>query len=750
MQCEKCNMQLEEGMVFCPGCGNRIVNTEEETQKSAPEAENAAEEVSGDAKEITEESAPEQEDKAAAEVEDTKEDAAEGESAEVQSIVVQNAVAPGTVIETSKIKYCHNCGAANAESDAFCYSCGTPFGKENAESGKDKNKSGGIWEKAGIKFNKKIAAGIAAGIVVLFAAVLCLALFAGKGGKKAQLLYLKDNELVSFRKNEKVALDDDIYEDRDSVYGPYGELRQYVCVSEDGKYVFYPQDYEGGSFHLYCRKLGDAKDEGRKIASDITRYTVLKNNKVVFQESGNNGKLYISDLTDKEKIASDVSWYKISGDEKNILWRTSDGDNKIYTCDLSLKEEKNKLDSEVSSIIYISDDLKKITYLKDDSLYYIEDFGEKTKIDSDIEDYYWVKSGEQVEIYYSVEGSKEFTVSDIVEDDYAQQDAAMQEPNIADYQTVETKPSFWGMREETVTDDAYYEDLEKYNEKLVRDQFRSGMEEETLDSEYTIYRYVLGDEDSEKYAEGLVTGVSGYGEPVFLYAECDLESVEKVKLSKLIEMDYSEIMEKISRAVYDVTKVYMVHKGEKAELYIDFEEYDLEWGLDGYTGVEGTKECYFVLRTLDDEDYELNLLKTDYGKMDGKLELVAEGVGGIEAITDKGVYYIAELDDDAGELYLDDKKIDSDVRTGSILELGNGAGVLYLTDADDREGTLRMYTGSESVKIADDVAAYQSNEKGETAFLADYNFKRYRGELKIYKDKKTVSVDSDVTCILYY
>ena len=749
MYCEKCGKLLEEGTLFCPECGNKVAESEPETMMQDKSSEADVVSMEEDEKTIIYEMNSEKESEEKCDQEETADSC---ESADMPGIetedekdsgsVVENAVAPGAIIETSKIKYCHNCGAANAETDAFCYACGNPMSDNNNVTGKKKEKR--------VKVSgKNIILGIAAAAAVALAVVIIG--FITRGSKNNALIYLKDNEFAYYMKKNTVGFSDDVYEDKDDLYGPFNGIVSYVTITKDGKYIFYPQNYTGGDFDLYCRKMKDTKTTDSKVASDISQYTVLQNNKIVYLENSDSKKMYISDLNDKEKIASDVTWYCVSADEKYILWRT-DSENRLYIRDLSLKDDKIKIDSDISLIVYRSDDLRKIVYEKDEALYYVENFGKKQKIDSDVYAEYIVENDSQIEIYYLVDQNEDIKLYDLVDDDYASQDANMQEPNIADYQKTVSKPSFWGTREEVVTDDAYYAELDKYNEKVARDYYRDFMNEQVVAKTYTMYCYKLGEAEAKEYTTGVIFNYWDYRTPVMIYNELDLEKGEKSKLSKLMDMDdYSEMEEYIQSIIADeAITTYMINDGKRTALDIDLDEYSSDIYVCAVD--KNRKECYFEISE-NNGDQKTDLFRTNYGKMDGKLELVSDEYYDVELVTDQGVYYIAESDDGyVGELYLDDEKIDSDVLSGSVCSIESGEGIIYLTDPDDtlREGTLRMNKGADSVKISDDVAYYVSNDKGDIAFLEDYNYDKYRGELKVFKNNKVTFVDSDVTTILYY
>lgn len=716
MFCENCGAKMEEGMLFCVECGQKVENIpENDMEKTVLLVE---EEKTEEKAEIKTE-------------EEGKEETAE-KTEEVAPVQNMQVSAP---METSKIRYCHNCGTANAEEDAFCYSCGAAF---------DGNKNVNIKK---VKLNNNLLKGLVcvAGIIIL---VCVLAVVFGGSSKKNALIYLKDNEIMQSLKGDNYIIGDSAHENTENYY--WNNAIEYATkLSPDGKLVFYPQDYEDGSYDLYYKKLNDTKSEGEKIDSEVYGYVVLDNNKVVYRKDDSENKLYISDLTDKEKIASEVVSFRVSEDQKKVWWLSED-DDKMYVCDLALKDEKVKLDSEVSSIVYVSEDLNDIVYIKDEALYYIADCGEKVKIDSDVIDWNYVVSEDKAEIYYYVEDDDiSYSASDFIDDDYAQEDATITEPDITKYQTVEIKPSYWGDRETVVTSDEYYALLEKYNEKLYRDELREEMAEESgLENGYTLYRYVVGAE-SEKLDSGMLEGCWG-STNVYLYQKLNMDKIEKIKMSDLLEYDSEyAIDEMFEKSLRTGLEVCLVKNGVSVVLDIDFEEYEFE----GYVEADNSdkSECYIALTEIDDSE-NVSLYRIDYGKTDVSIDLVTEEYSNVELVTGGNVYYITEAVEGVGELYCNGEKIDSDVDCYSVEALANEKGILYITDPDDdySEGTLNIYTSGEAVRIADDVSMYDSNESGKVAYICDYNFEKYRGDLKVFNGKDSELIDSDVTGILYY
>ena len=596
-----------------------------------------------------------------------------------------------------------------------------------------------------------ILIGAAAAAVVLVLLV-CVVVAVSSGGKKQKLIYLKDNEILAMKGKNSYVVGDKAFDDEDDMYN----FSSYIQLSEDGKYIYYPQKAEYNSFDLYYNKV-DSKKDGTKIASGVSAYYLIDNNKLIYLNDDADKEMYLYNLKkdEKQKVASDVSWMRLSSDHKQIFWKAnSSDDSKIYVCDVAMKKGKTKLDSDVENVYYARDSFDKIVYTKEGSLYVMVDQDEKTKIASDIAAATARMNGKKLDIYYvKNEDEESLSYMDFVKDDMSDKYEDVKEPDIKDFQKEEPYESYWGSTyTRTVTDyDGYYAAYDEYNKKQTIERYLTYFEESTYDvRKQSICRYNMDKDESTTIYEGYVMDTAFGGSSTMLYSSVNMESVDKIALSKIMEDSelYYNLYSEIKKMMDEATVHNFVHEDKVVALDVDVDDF----GSDVYlvTTVADAKECYFRLYNSEDDEY--TLAKTSFSKMDGKVEVVAEEYHSLEAVDDKGVYYLADYKDSLGDLYYGETKIDSDVKSGSVMKMENGKGILYLGDAEDDEyvGTLKLYKGSKAIEIADDASYYTTGAEGGVAVLTDYSFKKMRGTLQVYEGKKLKTVDEDVNYILYY
>ncbi len=623
-----------------------------------------------------------------------------------------------------------------------------------------------------------IAGAAAAGLALII--LLCCLIFGG--GQDNYLMYIKEDELFfsDMGKDGAFQVTDRLLDDVESMSWSGGSTTISMYISINGDYIFYPDRIEDGSEGptIYRRSLKDTKEEPIKIDADIICYAVNeKGNQMIYLKA--SGDLYLHDMENKEKLATEVTGVQVAKDLKKAIYKNEDGDLYLWQ-----DGEEEKIVSEISSIAYMAADLSTVYYTKEDSLYkWTAKSGDKDKLDSDVTSVITVyDSGE---VYYFKDNTAGGTVMDYVDDDMAAVDAAMTEPvapehpSYPDYPSRPSTPYSWNydtteeyeaayaqyeldlaayqeqyaQMQQAYEDakdqyeidyDAYQEACEEWWAKENRDSMREYLKEYTLNSSGYVLYYYNG--EAVKLAEGVEgwsslemaadTAVLAFGQ----YVQGD---VPRLKLSE-IESAYSAY-EQVREALGEEIG-YRVAVGKDISELDEEDVAQLQLSSDG-------KTLYF-LRDLDEDDREGELCKASIsgGKV-GKTETVDEGVSNEDfSVGSGGVAYFKNYKSDSyeGDLYLNGKEIDYDVYEGSVLFTGSE--LLYYTDYDSDKGmgTLKWYKKDKSVKISDDVADFTFGEDDDILYLYDVGGKSKTGTLYNYTGGEAEKLDEDVAAFIYH
>jgi hypothetical protein len=665
--------------------------------------------------------------------------------------------------------FCPNCGKQTSTEFAFCQSCGasiteTPAEEQPAAVPTEKKKL----PKKAIMFG-----GI--GVAVVAVLILVISLFSGGGKAKNDFtLYLKDSEIFfSDMKKDSEAwqltsrlVDSEDVDDDDLAYAA-STLGSYICTSEDGKYIFFPDKIadDDDGFNLYYRELGNPEAEAVKIDSDIQSYTVNTSATIVTYLKGEEGNLYQYKLAEdsKDKVASEVEGFEVSDDGTKIGYINSEGS-------LYLKyagKDKEKIASEVTSLEYLTDDFKTVYYIKEGSLYKQVEGEDRVKIASEV--YRVIKIYETGEIYYLTSEAGEISLMDYVTDDMKTTDASITEPSYPNYPNSPSRPSWWDYDTDAEYDAAYeaYEDAyeaweaecdrmeteyyaarEAWYAKQSRDELREDLEEEVLEqSNYSLCFYngteatVITDAFVGDYYDSDYTYASDA--PVIIYEAYNQSSLEKVKLSE-VESIY-DIEEMVEAALFSSSERYIAVKTTATVVEQEKEARNFRINSSGTV-------VYYIDDIPDEKSYgELYRISITNGTV-GKAEVYDSDVYTgycYFAGDDKFVYY-KDYKDSKGELYVNKVKIDYDVSVYSTVVYSDSDKVIYFTDWNDKKdyGTLKIYQGGESVKVADDVHNFSTMSDGRILYLYDYSLNYYKGELHVWENGETRKIDDDVVAVI--
>lgn len=715
MICPKCNQQLDDGVKFCPFCGEKLEAPAEPVAEE-PAVEEAVAPAAEEATEVATEAAPAEE-----------------------SAPAEEAPAPAPVAEDAK--------AAVAE------------------------KINEIKDKVAKK--PLIAGGIGAAILAI---IIILALVLPSiGGGVNYAMYLKDGEVMitDLPKADGWVITDESFDNVDEDnYDDYSYILNYrITVSEDGKKVFYVEDYNTNdyTFTLYCRNANNEKKEPVKISSDVSQYKITADGKLVTYLTA-DGDLCQHDLKEKTKIAKDVESFEVTEDGKTFIY--TDEDQNIYYKEG--KKDEVRVAKEVDQFVHATEDFGTIYYVKNSSLYIKEGKKDAEKLLSDVEDVIGVY--ETGEIYYVTSEDEDVTLWDFVEDDKAKSDAKAEEPVKPEYPEYPESPEYsdyedkseywdaWDAWEELCDqlDDQYEEDYDAYwdaysDYEEVAD--RNYLREELKNTVYGTSKYTLHYFDGKK--DTVVTeSFSGswetrsYDAPILVFYEAAKQGDSKIKISEI-------------NGTWDVESFLSNGEAKSENFFVaikaNAQEIDVEDKALDFTIAEDGKAIYF-LDEGNQKKQTADLYKaTISGKKVTEPKLYDSDVycyiseygyaySYIFFMNDDLVYF-KDVKDGEGDLVINKKTVDTDVRAGYYLNIDAEAGkIYYYTDWDSKDdyGTLRMYSGKKATTVKDEVTSFAVNPDGSLIYITDYSDKHKVGDLYLQKGKKGVKIDEDVSCIISY
>ena len=588
------------------------------------------------------------------------------------------------------------------------------------------------------KPNILLFAAIGAAVVVIG---IILALILGGGGAKKgakgvnMAAYIKDEEIfantLKGKAEEQQVTDrlidmDDIDEITPDMGSDLG-----VIVTEDGSKMFYPDRVNEDGATLYMRNLNKPKAEPVKIDSDVLGYHVNEDGSKVTYIKGDSWTLYQYSVKseEKEKIAADIYTVRVSTDGSKFIYVNDDGDM-YYVAKIG---EKEKLDSKVYSLYYVSDDFKTVYYGKEDGGFYKMVNGEdKEKITSDLD--YVLRIYETGEVYYIETEDGEKTLADYIIDDCAAADEAMEEPEYPSWGDYESDEDYEKAYEE------YEEAYELWWAKVERDDIRESMEEWTIYS-YTEKLCYYDGKESVTLTENATYERCAVDTAVVLYGTSG--TAGKVKLSECEDIWDAEY--KVEEAMDGAGEFFMAQGATSFALEMESIE-SCSMNADGTL-------VYYVTNLEEEDNFgELFCMKVGNGKVKENAIYDEEVYAwNLSVKADGSVVYFKDVENGVGELFCDGEHVDYDVSVYEGVAYSETLDQLvYFIDWNDEEyrGTLKLSGSKKPVKVADDVADYQILPDGRILVLNDYEIEDCMGELCIYAKGELEKVDSEVAALI--
>ena len=255
--------------------------------------------------------------------------------------------------------HCPNCNAEIKTGVKKCDECGYEVvSKKSSHSAKNSK---------GFKGTLKVIIPVVAVLIVV--AVVVSVVFAPSSTAN-YFGYFRDNEM--FISDFSEGYGEQATESFKSNNIVFGNYRDFVRLSNDGKRLFYIDNYEGTSYKLYSKNLSNLNSKPLKITSDVLIYDISDDGAIVSYIK-NNGYLYQHNLkTQSDLIDKDVINFVASDNGKTILYQKNSEGDKTYQFDLYISKsggKGKKLVSNVDSFKYISQDFSTVYYLADGSLF---------------------------------------------------------------------------------------------------------------------------------------------------------------------------------------------------------------------------------------------------------------------------------------------------------------------------------------------------------------------------------------------
>lgn len=543
---------------------------------------------------------------------------------------------------------CPNCGNQTSAAQPFCQVCGAQFATQAPAAEK---KAG--FNLDAIKNLPKKTLGIIGGAVVGVIALVIILSIVLSSGMPNYAIYTKDGVLCyNDLGDKKTGVE---IEDRAS----------FALLSSDGKTIFFQK--EG---NVYYRNINKKNAEAEKFLSnvDLDNCFISENGKIFTYIK--DGDLYQKKLGSDEatKIAKAVSDFTVTPDGGKVLYVTNESDV-YYVKKVGKNPVKVVSGVDEDGIELISEDLKTILYLKDNSLYSVVAGKDSNKIASDVSNVY---AADFKNVYYT-------TKTEVKEGE-----------NIND-DTVTL--NFYNGKESFKLAKDNFNSVEDYNFQKGNAFVYSTIEENTTDnsSSTTIeYFLALGKktysffEFTQKYSEGKAISYDYI---------TDIQLTEDGKKLYYIVKNYNPDAEQTENSKPQVGDLYEASVGKKVASgkVIDGDVYDLSY----YTALLN-KPVYSK-----EYDKEKRTKDLYFNK-----KLVSSDVSNF--------YYVEELGgfvfeaDDSFYFYKNKKVLITNEEIGdfSILPTGD---LLFLVDVSETngKGELMLFNGKKSKKIDSDVSSIQ-------------------------------------------
>ncbi len=741
--CGNCGAKVDASLNFCPGCGSKIIKTQENDGQNTEFATQEADE----------------------------------------SIVVNNENSEATEIKELTEATEETQNTEEPRKNSFSVLKEAVPSDESTESSKKSSK-------------KPVIITVA---VLLIVSVLGVGVFGvlskltGNKTENAPFVYYADGELYAYKDINKKAepfLISDDYPNRSTAS---------FLLSEDYKYIVYCENEQTDdgetTYDLYVKKMFDKKSHGVLLTKGISRLQ-----KVVGSIDGiyylKNDDIYVTDIKgDNRKLASDSILEAFSDDNGKMLVTSKtdyndyvdedEGDTSGYSVSIiDLKTEKtNTLTKKATSFDYNSS-LSTVSFIENDDLYLAGSDKKNQKISGNSQgkvSEYYVKGDK---VYYLTQPDKFYHLEDFVKDDCKQSDLEAEYPvwddycphwsdYCPDYEDFKTErySNLYGYEYSTdydAYDMAYEEAKEKFDEdtEKANEDYEKAEElyEEALDR-VDLREELEGYEDKYGYGEYSLYCYDGKSTLIAdsVYSVNDIDSNNEDASETLILKTYGKPLKEIKKInIKDITSADDVISYLNNDIYgnLDIKTVSDKKATDFNNDKDTLQFCYYNSNTKeyfvkkekneDDNFYELYSVPAGSGFAKGKL--LCDECFGFSFVNGKFGYYTdGDRKNRTATFNFDGKEI-IDTSGYILTNKKDNSCFYYSTDYNEKTGlsTVWKYSKGKTEKIADDVLFTVDGFAvidGKYIYITEYDTDDGCGELVCRDSDKGYTLTEDVSSL---
>lgn len=555
-----------------------------------------------------------------------------------------------------------------------------------------------------------------------------------------------------------------------------------IQLSDDGNILVYSQDTASKTGKYDIRvidfsKRSSVKNYGSIIVSGIdSNWTMDNNGDFVYYQKKESGstkyyaystqksetKLIVADASDFfTPPKGDIVYYTRESSDNTILYRIRFGEDAESLGEVSnIKAVKDK---NVLEIFYTipNEDVEK----EDFTLYKISGDSEKIKISDNVSEVYldnYIPGGN---LYYFVKNDAKLNWSDFIQDSYADSDASAEKPDKGDYLVT----IGFIFKRTKLDETAYNRAMESYNKTLKRQEIREALNKLDLDlavtAEYKVKAYdgqISKELASSVKLENLIA-FAETGAPRIIYKTSGINSQKVIDMSSLYEIAVTKTVDDAMDYVIDcIEDDYEISTGCKYSWYDGnkVSEYDFDPECNISKAQFSFAGRNTIVTAVTANSTQSNLFISTVGNKEiSKPVSISNNVMSFETESDK-IYYTKQNGNNT-DLYVCD--------TGGKSSLICENNVQYFVNSDESVILFKgVYDGKTLASV--DIISFKDGETetidtnasfkhflsngSDFAYIKDYKTAAASdteatvgGELTVYSQGKTHSIDNDVSSI---